>query len=209
MHFSWREQRFGTSYEQRWSGPNILVCRWWLLYYSLCLGTVNQQRECSRITKPFLYLLIRFLAHLRRNLKNHSNFYTPENVLSREKRTERTSVVAKYKTKHRKMSPKRECEVIILKIHCKKAFERSFPGNSAYLYPLSLHWFENKSVETYTRDESNPCVQNNKFKGLARTTAFLSNRIHLYPSSHCQKSSSLLMSRSQTLTFCLDCNHFD
>lgn len=101
------------------------------------------------ITKLFLYLLITFLAHLRRNLKNHSNFCTSKNVLSIEKRTERTSVLAKYKTKSRKMSPKRECEKITLKMHFKDVFERTFPGHSAYSYPLSLHLFEHKSVDLY------------------------------------------------------------
>jgi len=59
------------------------------------------------ITKPFLYLLITFLAHLKRNLQNHNNFCTSENVLRIEKRTETTSVLAKYKTKPRKMSQKK------------------------------------------------------------------------------------------------------
>lgn len=47
------------------------------------------------------------------------------------------------------MFPKRECEKITLKIHFKEAFERTFPGQSTYSYPLSLHLFEHKSVDLY------------------------------------------------------------
>lgn len=63
--------------------------------------------------------------------------------------TEKTFVLAKYKTKPRKMSPRRECKKITLKIDLKKVDERTFPGHSACLYPLSLHVSENKSLDLH------------------------------------------------------------
>lgn len=47
------------------------------------------------------------------------------------------------------MSPKREFEKITLKIHFKEVFERTLPGYSIYLYPLSVYLFKHKSVEFY------------------------------------------------------------